>query len=147
MSFEMLYPDADAPAGSNDASCVLKVSGAGGSALLTGDIMRQSDRRLLELGAPALKTDLLVAPHHGSNSSSIPAFVAAVAPMEALFPVGYRNRWGFPKPEVVARYSAAGAALADSVNDGAVRMAFRPGVRPVVVMRWRLDSAWFWTAR
>lgn len=147
VSFEVLYPDADAPTGGNDASCVLKVSGAGGSALLTGDIMRKSEQRLLELGAPALKTDLLVAPHHGSNSSSTPAFVAAVAPTQVLFPVGYRNRWGFPKPEVAARYSAAGAALADSVSDGAVRMAFRPGARPAVVMRWRPDHAWFWTAR
>ena len=147
VTFEVLYPDAEAPAGGNDASCVLKVSGAGGSALLTGDIMRKSEQRLLTLGAPALKTDLLIAPHHGSNSSSTPDFVAAVAPTEVLFPVGYRNRWGFPKPEVVARYSAAGAGLADSVNDGAVRMAFRPGSRPAVVMRWRPDSAWFWTAR
>lgn len=147
VNFEVLYPDAGAPAGGNDASCVIKVSSAGGSALLTGDIMRKSERRLLELGAPALKTDLLVAPHHGSNSSSTPAFVAATAPAEVLFPVGYRNRWGFPKPEVVARYSAAGAVLADSASDGAVRVAFRPGTRPALVMRWRPDAARFWTAR
>lgn len=143
----MLYPDADAPAGGNDASCVIMVSGAGGSALLTGDIMRKSERHLLRLDAPALKADLLVAPHHGSNSSSTPDFVAAVAPTEVLFPVGYRNRWGFPKPEVVARYSAAGAKLADSVTDGAVRVAFRPGARPALGMRWHPYSAWFWNAR
>ena len=147
VDFQVLYPDADAPAGGNDASCVLKVSGAGGSALLTGDIMKRSERRLLELDAQALRSDLLVAPHHGSNSSSTGPFVAAVSPMEVLFPVGYRNRWGFPKPEVLARYMGEGAALADSANDGAVCVRFRPGLRPAVVMRWRPDAARLWTAR
>ena len=147
VDFQVLYPDADAPAGGNDASCVLKVSGAGGSALLTGDIMKKSERRLLELDAPVLRSDLLVAPHHGSNSSSSEPFVAAVSPMEVLFPVGYRNRWGFPKPEVLARYMGEGAALADSANDGAVCVQFRAGMRPAVVMRWRPDAARLWTAR
>ncbi len=147
VEFQVLYPDADAPADGNDASCVLKVSGAGGSALLTGDIMKKSERRLLELDAPVLRGDLLVAPHHGSNSSSSAPFVAAVSPMEVLFPVGYRNRWGFPKPEVVARYMGEGAALADSANDGAVCVQFRPGMRPAVVARWRPDAARLWTER
>jgi competence protein ComEC len=89
----------------------------------------------------------LVAPHHGSNSSSSEPFVAAVSPADVLFPVGYRNRWGFPKPEVLARYTGEGATLADSANDGAVCVRFRTGMRPVVVMRWRPDTARLWTAR
>ena len=130
----------------NDASCVVRVSGQGGSALLTGDIMRKSERHLLELEGDALRSDTLVAPHHGSNSSSSEPFVAAVSPSVVLFPVGYRNRWGFPKPEVVARYLGEGATLADSATDGAVRVRFRPAVRPAVVMRWRPDMARLWTA-
>ncbi|MFI4967893.1 MAG: DNA internalization-related competence protein ComEC/Rec2 [Gammaproteobacteria bacterium] len=146
VSFQVLYPDAGAPAGGNDASCVVRVSGQGGSALLTGDIMRKSERHLLELEGDALHSDTLVAPHHGSNSSSSEPFVAAVSPSVVLFPVGYRNRWGFPKPEVVARYLEEGATLADSATDGAVRVRFRPGVRPAVVMRRRPDMARLWTA-
>lgn len=145
VDFKVLYPDAAAPSGGNDASCVLKVSGAGGSALLTGDIMRKSERRLLVLDASGLRSDLLVAPHHGSNSSSSQPFVAATAPEVVLFPVGYRNRWGFPKPEVVARYAEEGAELANSADDGAVRVCFRAGARPALVMRWRRDAARLWT--
>ena len=145
VSFEVLYPDADAPTGGNDASCVLKVSGAGGSALLTGDIQRKSERRLLELAPVALRSDLLVAPHHGSNSSSSEPFVAAVSPDLVLFPVGYRNRWAFPKPEVVARYTEEGAALADSADDGAIHVRFRAGSRPELTSRWRRDAALLWT--
>ncbi|HET7921596.1 MAG TPA: DNA internalization-related competence protein ComEC/Rec2 [Gammaproteobacteria bacterium] len=145
VNFEVLYPDSAAPAHGNDASCVLRISGAGGSALLVGDLMRKGERRLLALQADGLSAQVLVAPHHGSNSSSSPAFVRAVAPALVLFPVGYRNRWHFPKPEVAARYRAAGAALADSVHDGALRVSFRPGRQPVIAGRWRMDAARVWT--
>ena len=125
---------------------MLKITSPGGSTLLTGDIMQKSERHLLALDPALLKCDLLVAPHHGSNSSSSPAFVAAVAPMAVWFPVGYRNRWDFPKPEVVDRYRATGAVLGDSVTDGALRMCFRPGLEPRLDLRYRLDAARLWTA-
>jgi competence protein ComEC len=142
---ELLYPEEGSVLSGNDASCVLKVSGTGGTALLVGDIMKKGEKRLLELEPAGLHSDLLVAPHHGSNSSSTPAFVAAVGPREVWFPVGYRNRWDFPKPEVVARYLGI-AALADTATDGALCMQFRGGSRPVLAMRWRRDEARLWTA-
>ena len=145
--FAVLYPDRDTPYSGNDASCVLKVTGPGGSALLTGDLMKKGEKRLLQLQPDGLKSELLVAPHHGSNSSSTPPFVAAVAPEAVWFPVGYRNRWDFPKPEVVDRYRQAGAVLADSAADGALRMCFRPGRQPFLTMRWRRDAAHLWTAQ
>ena len=72
--------------------------------------------------------------------------MAAVAPGVVLFPVGYRNRWGFPKPEIRERYREAGAEETDSAADGAIGIRFRAGVRPVLYMRWRRDAARFWTA-
>ena len=143
--FEMLYPEAGNPLSGNDASCVLRISSPGNSALLVGDIMKKGERRLLAL-EPVLHSDLLVAPHHGSNSSSTPAFVAAVRPRSVWFPVGYRNRWDFPKPEVEARYLPL-ATLADTATDGALCMQFRSGSRPMLSMRWRRDAAHLWTAR
>jgi competence protein ComEC len=59
-------------------------------------------------------------PHHGSRTSSTPAFVAAVAPRIAIFTPGYRNRFGHPRADVVARYERAGAALARTDYDGAI---------------------------
>lgn len=145
VTFTVLYPDERAPTHGNDASCVLRIESAGGSALLVGDLMKDGEQRLLELQANELSTQVLVAPHHGSNSSSSPAFVNAVAPALVLFPVGYRNRWHFPKPGVLARYRAAGARLGDSVHDGAIEVSFRPGRQPAVTSRWRLDAARVWT--
>ncbi|HEY1773445.1 MAG TPA: DNA internalization-related competence protein ComEC/Rec2 [Gammaproteobacteria bacterium] len=143
--FEMLYPESGNPLSGNDASCVLWISGPGGSALFVGDIMKKGEKRLLGL-QPDLRSDLLVAPHHGSNSSSTPPFVAAVMPHTVWFPVGYRNRWDFPKSEVEARYLPL-ATLADTANDGALCMQFRVGSKPTLSMRWRRDAARLWTSR
>jgi competence protein ComEC len=143
--FEMLYPESGDPLSGNDASCVLRISGPGGSVLFVGDVMKKGEKRLLALQAD-LRSDLLVAPHHGSNSSSTPPFVAAVQPHAVWFPVGYRNRWDFPKPEVEARYLPL-AALADTANDGALCMQFRAGSKPVLSMRWRRDAVRLWTSR
>jgi competence protein ComEC len=143
--FEVLSPDLGDPLIGNDGSCVLRVSGPGGSLLLPGDLMKKGEARLVAMEPGSLRSDVLVAPHHGSNSSSTPGFAAAVAPQQVLFPVGYRNRWGFPKPEVEARYSAS-AGLADTATDGALLVQFRAGSRPAVVSRWRRDAARLWTA-
>ncbi|MDE1887032.1 MAG: DNA internalization-related competence protein ComEC/Rec2 [Gammaproteobacteria bacterium] len=144
--FEMLSPAAEDPARGNDASCVLQVSGVSSSALLLGDLMHEGEQRLLRRDAARLGSDVLVVPHHGSRTSSGTNFVEAVAPRVALFPVGYRNRWGFPNPQVVQRYRDAGASLLDTVSSGTVEMHLWPGQQPVVVSRWRLDYARFWTA-
>lgn len=147
VEFEVLYPDSAAPQHHNDASCVLRISSTGGSALLVGDLMRDGEQHLIRLQSGRLSAEVLVAPHHGSNSSSSPPFIAAVAPGLVLFPVGYRNQWHFPRTAVLARYRAAGAALADSVHDGAISVAFRPGRRPAITGRWRKDAARLWTLR
>ena len=65
--------------------------------LLPGDIEILSEKFLLADGPRQLRSDILVVPHHGSATSSSPEFVNTVAPRYALFPVGYRNRFGFPK--------------------------------------------------
>ncbi len=67
---------------------------------------------------------MLVAPHHGSGTSSSVAFLAQVAPGVVVIPVGYRNRFGHPKPEVVQRYEALGSRILRSDRDGAVMLRF-----------------------
>ena len=64
----------------NDASCVLRVQTATQTILLPGDIERRSERLLLADNAAQLPSDILVAPHHGSTTSSTAAFVRTVDP-------------------------------------------------------------------
>jgi competence protein ComEC len=108
----------------NARSCVLKVESAFGSALLPADIEQGSEAELLQTHREALRADVLVAPHHGSGTSSSIAFLAQIAPSVVVIPVGYRNRFGHPKPEVVARYEALGSRVLRSDHDGAVMLRF-----------------------
>jgi competence protein ComEC len=119
------YPAFDAvPPRANALSCVLRVSDGQHSLLLTGDIEAAQEAALLaasSTGGPNthLRSTVLVAPHHGSKTSSTPAFLDAVAPELALFQAGYRSRFGHPAPEVLARYDERRIAVVRSDACGA----------------------------
>lgn len=129
--FEMLYPDAETRiAGKlrdNERSCVLKITADSGSALIPADIERRGELALLATGLEKLRSDVLVAPHQGSRTSSSDAFVKAVAAGKVIFPVGYRNQFKHPHPDVVARYEAQGADLYRTDRHGAVLLEFVSG--------------------
>jgi len=111
----------------NDLSCVVRVSNAQGSVLLTGDIEARTEADLVRRDPASLPADVLVVPHHGSRTSSTPAFIAAVHPEIAAFTPGYRNRFGHPRPEIVERYASAGARGLRTDYDGALTFTFAPG--------------------
>ncbi|WP_238945664.1 DNA internalization-related competence protein ComEC/Rec2 [Vandammella animalimorsus] len=104
----------------NASSCVLRITASdGASALLTGDIGRLQEQALrLALGAQ-LRADWLQVPHHGSRTSSSTPFIASVAPRFAVAQAGYRNRFGHPHPEVVARYQQQGVRFVNTADCGA----------------------------
>jgi competence protein ComEC len=103
----------------NAMSCVLRIESASGiSALLVADIEAVQEKQLLESGIP-LKSDWLLVPHHGSATSSTTGFLKAVSPSVAWVQAGYRNRFGHPRPDVMARYAAQGILVFQSVWCGA----------------------------
>lgn len=134
VDFRLLHP-ADASSDRNDASCVLLVeSAAGARLLLPGDIEARAEYALLRRHAAALRVEVLVSPHHGSHTSSTPAFVRTVAPALVIHPAGRGNRYGFPHPDVAARYAAVGARQPISGCSGALQLQLdRPGTAPVTI--------------
>ncbi len=133
VTFEMLHPTAHSYANAkwhpNERSCVLRVSLGQQAILLAGDILAAQERELVYasqddtlLPPVNLQASVLLAPHHGSGTSSTEAFLQAVAPQVALFQMGYRNRFRHPKKEVYERYQRLGIDRLRSDESGAVML-------------------------
>lgn len=128
VQFDMLHPPEQSYSNpglkTNALSCVLKISTSHGSALLPADIEKQSEYQLLAWAGDALPSTVLVAPHHGSKTSSTEEFIHQINPRLVIFTVGYRNRFGHPRDEVVERYQALGSRLMRSDAEGAILLRF-----------------------
>lgn len=144
VAFRMLHPPPDSRRRGNNGSCVLRIEAAGQAVLLPGDIEAPAERALLRRYGRQLHAAVLIAPHHGSKTSSTAAFLRAVDPGTVLFAVGYRNRFRFPDAGVAARYAALGARSLRTGYAGALRV--RIGRRGVTVSAWRPAARHYWNA-
>lgn len=108
--FEILYPNPETwrqpSRHPNDRACVLRISHHQQHFLLPADIEERAERELLDTHPDKLNADILVAPHHGSKTSSTSAFLQAVQPHWSLFSVGDHNRFHHPAPLIWQRYGA-----------------------------------------
>lgn len=139
--FAFLHPPAAGGFGGNDSSCVLAVETAAGRVLLTGDIEAAGERALL---GRDLAAALVIAPHHGSDTSSRPGLVRATRPRWVVFPAARGNRWGFPTEAVRSRWQAAGAATLTTGEAGAVILELGPGRQARGPAGWRCLRRRFW---
>jgi competence protein ComEC len=148
VAFEVLHPTsehAEPNEKTNHRSCVLSVVAADKRLLLTSDIEAADELALLARYPGQLAADVLLVPHHGSKTSSTPDFLAAVGAKVAVIPVGYRNRFGHPKAEVLARYLAAGGAVWRTDRDGSV--AIRLSAEKLALSGWREEYRRYWHDR
>ncbi len=142
IEFRVLHPPRGGYGLGNESSCVLLIEAGAERVLLTGDIGRATERLLVRTGLPTVS--LLVAPHHGSNTSSSPTFLAALQPRQVVFSAGLGNRYGHPHPEVLHRYRAQGARVWITGETGAL---IWQSSAPDQMRSWRreVSSGWrFW---
>ena len=144
VSFTVLHPAAstykDPPRKANSLSCVIRVVAGTQSILLAGDIEAAEEAKLLATAAE-LRSDVLLVPHHGSGTSSTPAFLDAVKPRIALFQVGHRNRYRHPKATVYERYGKLGVRRLRTDDEGAISLRFGSGID---VASYRREYARYW---
>ncbi|MFW5451138.1 MAG: DNA internalization-related competence protein ComEC/Rec2 [Methylophagaceae bacterium] len=145
VNFSILHPQTTDRGSENNLSCVLKISSAYGSILLTGDIEAKTERLLVKRYGDKLRSTLLVAPHHGSNSSSTKAFINAVQADFVLFATGYRNRYHFPNTQVVERYQNNGITLFNTAVDGAIQFKLNPVMEHDLITA-RQSTSQIWTS-
>lgn len=133
VEFRVLWPDPGLLSGKpNHQSCVLRVtSAAGRAALFMADIEADVERAL-------------IAPHHGSRTSSTEPVLDSVEPRVAMFQVGYRNHFRHPNPTVFARYALRAIELSRSDEDSAARIDIG---EEIVLARFRQTHARYWMGR
>ena len=128
----------------NANSCVLRLQSASGQvALLVGDIEAPQEKELLQRQA-ALRATWLLVPHHGSATSSTAEFLQAVHPDIALVQAGYRNRYGHPRADVMARYDDIQALVVQTTRCGASKWQSE---RPIMVHCARDEQQRYWHHR
>jgi competence protein ComEC len=146
--FEILHPTKVSYDSSkwkpNARSCTLKITMGKQSILLAGDIEAVQEAELIESSAEKLPSTVLLAPHHGSGTSSTEPFLKLVNPELAIFQVGYHNRYRHPKTEVFERYGKLGIKRIRTDVAGAVILRFDSGIE---VIDYRKDHARYWYGR
>lgn len=142
---EILSPPADFPPTKaiNNDSLAFRITFGARSFLLTGDMEKPMEARLLSGGAD-LHADVLKVGHHGSKTSTIQPFLDAVSPSIAVISDGYENSFGHPHQDVLARLVSRHAAVLRTDLDGLVsiqtdgrRITWSTGVA-------QLNPVWLW---
>ncbi|SNC67940.1 competence protein ComEC [Marinobacter sp. es.048] len=132
----------------NDASCLVRIyhPESGTEWLLPGDITQPIEAQYLAYLAAREDfqepvTRVLVAPHHGSKTSSSEAWVRALRPDQVIYTAGYRHRYGHPHPTVTARYAGVGAVPLNTACSGSIVMTIEDNQLALKEMR---HGASFW---
>ena len=134
--FEMLQPMPSSYESAkykpNAHSCTVKITAGEGehaqSIILAGDIEAVQEAEMINAIPEKLHADVLLAPHHGSSTSSTLPFLQAVQPKIAIFQVGYRNRFHHPKPEIYQRYGDLGIMRLRTDESGAISLRLEEGI-------------------
>ncbi len=129
VEFNFLHPPAGYTLLGNDSSCVLMVVTRAGALLITGDIESHGELTLLSQ-VPGLQAEVVIVPHHGSATSSTLILVDAMHARYAVVSAAYANQWGFPRPEVRARWEASGAQMVTTGASGAITITLGPSDQP-----------------
>ncbi|WP_445358438.1 DNA internalization-related competence protein ComEC/Rec2 [Microbulbifer sp. ANSA005] len=151
ISFRWLWPSLTAQGEElldgeeNDHSCVILAEWQGVRLLLTGDISRKVEYQLSKMYPQFPAVDVLIAPHHGSRSSSSAALLEWARPNRVVFSAGFRHHFGHPHTDVVKRYQNFGASIFSTAESGAVEFFWRAGDQEPQILQARLAPR-FWYA-
>lgn len=142
VSFRFLKPQLQ-PLNDNDASCILLLEHPGGRILITGDVTRRMEQSLLKQYGDLLRADVITTPHHGSRTSSSPAFVGKVAAKNSIVSSGWKSRYGLPKVDVIQRWRQSGAEIDNTAETGALLMEWDKNGRQSL-RRYRDEARRIW---
>jgi len=143
--FTVLSPSITPFVSDNNNSCVVKITSAYGSVLLTGDIEAEAEIWLLKTYREQLRAKVLVAPHHGSKTSSTYSFLQTVLPDTVLIPAGFHNPFGHPHPKILQRYREIDAKWLNTAESGAITLDYQK--EGTLLESFRQTEARYWHYR
>lgn len=143
VDFEILFPDKTDKLSGNNTSCVLRVGNGRHSVLIPGDIEKLAESLLLTRTRSPINTSVLIAPHHGSATSSSPGFIRSVSPDYVIFSAGFLNRYRLPKQDIIERYKQSGIKTLNTADTGAISIQF--GINDFTITTEREKSSRFWS--
>lgn len=144
VTFSFLYPYPYQLHLGNDSSCVLLIDNGKQRLLLTGDIEKMAEATLLSRSQHSLAANILIAPHHGSKTSGLPAFIEAVHPQFVLYATGYRNRYHFPHARIMSAYAKIQALQLNTAETGAIKFKLDKRVSVLQAERYREKHKRYW---
>lgn len=142
--FELMRAERNVWDNENNRSCVLMIRSEQMAVLVSGDIETAGEVSLIRHYGDGLRADVLLAPHHGSKTSSSENFLDAVRPEIVIFSSGYRNRFGHPHPKVVARYRQREIEMLNTSEVGAVRIFANPEIPLLEIEKYRESFPRYW---
>lgn len=144
LTFSMLWPNSGRGE-NNDDSCVMRISDGKYSVLLTGDISVKVEKQLLidKNTLEQLHSNVIVAPHHGSKTSSSDSFIQKVSPEYVIFSAGFLNQWHMPATTVVNRYKDNNVTIFNTAENGMVQLDIHPDGIHVKPYRQYFWPYWF----
>ena len=131
----------------NADSCVVRLTVHGRQIIMAGDIPAGIEMSLIADQQIKSPVDVLLAPHHGSNSSSSPSFIDALSPKAVVFTTKLENQFGHPHPSVISRYQRRGSHLWDTGVSGGISVIVRPGSKLTVKPQRQAFSPYWTTIR
>ncbi len=143
IDFSVLHPPLGSRAEGNNRSCVLLLGAGEHRVLLSGDIERAAEHRLVR-GRSLAPVVAVIVPHHGSRTSSTAPFVQVLRPSVAIVSAAFGNHWGFPKEDVVARWTAVGADVLSTATSGAIELQLCAATGLESITQYRVENRRIW---
>lgn len=149
VEFSVLHPgrqwgDDEFPKQSNNQSCVLRIQSDSFSVLLPGDITAEIEKQLVLKFRETLRSTVLFAPHHGSNTSSSYAFLKQVAAEHVIVSSGYGNGFNHPAAKVVAKHSQMGSRIHNTATSGMISISSSLDGGPLHIAHYRSENRRYW---
>lgn len=143
LNFAVLWPERMSKKSHNDDSCVIMLSDGYHKILLTGDLEKQGEQAISASYQQQLRSDILFAPHHGSNTSSTPLFIRMASPNMVLVSSARYSPWKIPSDKVHFRYKSNNIKWINTAEAGQVTIWFRKKTIELTRYRKEIHPRWY----